>query len=74
MVTTSEYRAARGTAFQQREMDIKTKIRILMKEMKKHNVFYSSVFSITMYLLPPKEERLHHKQLEFRSEDFNSHL
>lgn len=62
MVTTSEYRAPRGTAFQQREMNIKTKIKILMKEMKKHNIFYSSVFSITMYLLPPKEERLHHKQ------------
>lgn len=62
MVTTSEYKAPCGTAFQQHEMDIKTKIRILMKEMKKHNIFYSSVFSITTDLLPPKEERLHHKQ------------
>ena len=34
-----------------------------MKEVEKHNVFYSSVFSIATYLLPPKEERLRHKRM-----------
>lgn len=75
MATTSQCRAPCGTAFQQREMDIKTKTRTLMKEVKKHNAFYQVCFLSPRPSSPKRKEvKALSKLMEFRGEDSNSHL
>ena len=61
----SEYRAPRGTAFQQREMDIKTNVTFSIQV---------CFLSLCTFFLQKKRGYIINRELEFRSQDFNSHL